>query len=644
MALGQTPWEEVLIGICEKENKLDKKRGGKFMAQKMTKFKSIAMISSGLLIGLALIFNLIGADYFIDSILIVATVLTGIPVVYFALQALRMKYMSIDLLVSIAIIGAIFIGEYVESSVVGFLFLFGSYLEARTLARTRQSIQSLMALAPEEATVLKDGQEVVVSVSDVALNDIVIVKAGGKVPVDGDIISGEAQLNEAMMTGESVPREKTTADAVFSGTIVDEGYIKVQAKKVGEDTAFSQIIELVEEAQDQKSQTEKFLDRFSHYYTPGVVILSAIVYLLTRDLHLAITFLVIACPGALVIGAPVSNVSGIGNAAKNGVLLKGGDAVDRFKQATTFMFDKTGTLTKGEPAVTNVVSFIDEDWLFEVAELERHSEHHLGRAIVDYAKKTETLTDRHLDVTLVKGQGLFGFYDGVHYLIGNRRLMDEHDIALARDVHEQIETEEAQGKTAVIVAKEKKVIGYLVINDVIRAEAKDALLQLKKHGVRDLVMLTGDNEKTAQYVAKQLGITSVRAELQPKDKLEEIKQRQQRGEKVVMVGDGVNDAPALALADIGIAMGLSGTDVAIETADVVVMNDRLDKLVHAYRLAKATVKNRTQNIAMALLTVFFLLLGVLNGTIHLASGMFVHEASVLIVIINGMRLIRFQSK
>ena len=614
------------------------------MAQNMTKFKSIAMISSGLLIALAFIFNLIGANHLIDTLLIVATVLTGIPIVYFALQALKFKYMSIDLLVSIAIIGAIVIGEYVESSVVGFLFLFGSYLEARTLARTRESIQSLMALAPEEAILLKEGQEVVVAVGDVALDDIVIVKAGGKVPVDGDIISGEAQLNEAMMTGESVPREKTTGDAVFSGTIVDEGYIKVQAKKVGEDTAFNQIIELVEEAQDQKSQTEKFLDRFSQYYTPAVVILSVIVYLMTQNLHLAITFLVIACPGALVIGAPVSNVSGIGNAAKNGVLLKGGDAVDRFKQATTFMFDKTGTLTKGEPAVTNVVSFIDEDWLFEVAELERHSEHHLGRAIVNYAKQTTNLTDDHLNVTLVKGQGLVGSYDEAQYVIGNRRLMDAQGVALTNDINKQIETEEAEGKTVVIVAKETSVIGYLVINDVIREEAKTALTALKRYGARDLVMLTGDNEKTAQYVAKQLGITSVRAELQPKDKLEEIKQRQQRGEKVVMVGDGVNDAPALALSDIGIAMGLSGTDVAIETADVVVMNDRLDKLVHAYRLAKATVKNRTQNIAIALLTVFFLLLGVLNGTIHLASGMFVHEASVLIVILNGMRLIRYQTK
>lgn len=614
------------------------------MAQKMTKFKSIAMISSGLFIALAFMFNLIDANHLIDPLLIAATILTGIPIVYFALQALKFKYMSIDLLVSIAIIGAIVIGEYVESSVVGFLFLFGSFLEARTLARTRESIQSLMALAPEEAILLKDGQEVVVAVSDVALDDIVIVKAGGKVPVDGAIISGEAQLNEAMMTGESVPREKTTGEAVFSGTIVDEGYIKVQAKKVGEDTAFNQIIELVEEAQDQKSQTEKFLDRFSQYYTPGVVILSVIVYLITQNVHLAITFLVIACPGALVIGAPVSNVSGIGNAAKNGVLLKGGDAVDRFKQATTFMFDKTGTLTKGEPAVTNVVSFIDEDWLFEVAELERHSEHHLGRAIVDYAKKTYTLADQHLDVTLVKGQGLSGSFDGQRYVIGNRRLMDAQSIELSTAINKQIEREEAEGKTVVIVAKETSVIGYLVINDVIREEAKTALTALKRYGARDLVMLTGDNEKTAQYVAKQLGITSVRAELQPKDKLEEIKQRQQHGEKVVMVGDGVNDAPALALSDIGIAMGLSGTDVAIETADVVVMNDRLDKLVHAYRLAKATVKNRTQNIAIALLTVFFLLLGVLNGTIHLASGMFVHEASVLIVILNGMRLIRFQPK
>ncbi len=614
------------------------------MAKKMTAFKQIAMITSGLLIGLALIFNIIQMDVLIHPLLLTATVFTAIPIIYFAIQALRIKYMSIDLLVSIAIVGAVVIGEYVESSVVGFLFLFGSYLEARTLEKTRQSIQSLMALAPEEAVVLRDGSEVTVSINEVNRDDIVIVKAGGKVPVDGEIIAGEAEINEAMMTGESIPREKGIHDAVFSGTIVDEGYLKIRAQKVGEETAFSQIIELVEEAQDQKSQTEKFLDRFSQYYTPGVVILSVIVYLFTQNLHLAITFLVIACPGALVIGAPVSNVSGIGNGAKNGVLLKGGDVIDRFKQTTTFMFDKTGTLTKGEPAVTKQVSFIDEDWLEAVAELERHSEHHLGRAIVDYAREKVVLTDQLLDVTLVKGQGLYGTYGDALYAIGNRRLLNSRGIMLPFDLDLQIQREEALGKTVVIVAKAGVVIGYIVIEDVIKDEAKAALSTLKQLGVTDLVMLTGDNEQTAHYVAKTLGITAVKAELQPKDKLEVIKERQLRGEKVVMVGDGVNDAPALALADIGIAMGLSGTDVAIETADVVVMNDRLDKMVHAYQLSKATVKNRTQNIALALVTVFFLLLGVLNGTIHLASGMFVHEASVLIVIMNGMRLIRFKPK
>lgn len=614
------------------------------MAIKMTAFKKIAMLSSGILIVISGIFHLLNLNQYIAPLLIISTILTGIPIVYFAIQALRIKYMSIDLLVSIAIIGAVFIGEYVESSVVGFLFLFGSYLEARTLEKTRQSIQSLLSLAPEEAILLREGKETTVSVAEVEVGDIVIVKAGGKVPIDGEILAGSAQLNEAMMTGESVPREKNIGENVFSGTIVDEGYIKVRATKIGEDTAFSQIIELVEEAQDQKSQTEKFLDRFSQYYTPGVVLLSIIVYVISKNVHLAITFLVIACPGALVIGAPVSNVSGIGNGAKNGVLLKGGDVVDRFKRVTTFMFDKTGTLTKGEPAVTEKESFTDEDWLYAVAELERHSEHHLGRAIVEYAKKHVDLSDQHVDVTLVKGQGIYGEFEEALYHIGNRRLLKEQNIVLQNEVDRAIQMKEREGKTAIVVAKNRQVVGYLIINDVIRDEARIALKALKDQGIKDLVMLTGDNEQTAQYVAKALGITTVKAELQPKDKLEEIKKRQARGEKVVMVGDGVNDAPALALADVGIAMGLSGTDVAIETADVVVMNDRLDKMVHAYELAKATVKNRMQNIGIALITVFFLLLGVLNGTIHLASGMFVHEASVLIVILNGMRLIRYQPK
>lgn len=610
----------------------------------MNQFKQIAMMSAGLFIILAFAFYLLGLNILIAPLLISATTLTAIPIVYFSIQALKVKYMSIDLLVSIAMIGAVVIGEYIESAVVGFLFLFGSFLEVRTLEKTRASIQSLLSLAPDSAMVFRDGEEKTVSVEEVNKGDTVIVKAGAKVPVDGVIFSGDAWVNEAMMTGESVPREKKTGDDVFSGTIVDEGYIKVIANKVGEDTAFNQIIELVEEAQDQKSKTEKFLDRFSQYYTPGVVIISVIVYLVTRNTHFAITFLVIACPGALVIGAPVSSVSGIGNGARHGVLLKGGDVLDRLKQTTTFMFDKTGTLTKGQPAVTEVVSFVSGNWLLAVGELERHSEHHLGRAIVAYIDNEVQLTNHHLDVTLIKGQGLVGDWEGASYYVGNRRLLKEHGFNLSIEVDRAIKVREQEGKTVVIVARNDEVIGYIVIVDEIKSEAKQALRMLKERGVKSLVMLTGDNEKTAHYVARQLGITEVKAELQPKDKLAEIKKRQARGEKVVMVGDGVNDAPALALSDVGIAMGFRGTDVAIETADVVVMNDRLDKMVHAYQLAKQTVKNRTQNILFALITVFFLLIGVLNGTIHLASGMFIHEASVLIVILNGMRLIHFRLK
>lgn len=615
------------------------------MAKHMQRFKQVAMLIAGGLIAISLLLYVINQPAPIDLFLIIATIFTGIPILYYALQALRLKLMSIDLLVAIAMIGALFIGEYVESSVVGFLFLFGSYLESRTLAKTRSSIQALLDIAPEVAVVLKDQQEVTVPINEVEKGDIIVVKSGGKVPVDGEVTAGDALMNEAMMTGESIPVDKVIGDNVFSGTMVDQGYIRVKATKVGAATAFSQIIELVEEAQDQKSKTERFLDRFSQFYTPAVVVLALVVYLVTRNIHLSITFLVIACPGALVIGAPVSNVSGIGNGAKNGVLLKGGDVIDRFNKARTFVFDKTGTLTKGKPKVVALKSIGDTtDWLKAVAELEHQSEHHLARAIVEKAEQTYTLETETLDVEIIKGQGLTGINKDERYLIGNRRLLEQNAVTLPEALEAQAVEAEGNGQTVIFVVKEAIVLGFIVIADEIRPEAKQALFALKQLGAEHLVMLTGDNKKTANFVAKSLGIADVRAELSPKDKLTAIRDLQEAGESVVMVGDGVNDAPALALSDIGVAMGLSGTDVAIETADVVAMNDRLDQLVHAFRLSKQTVRNRTENIIIALLTVFFLLIGVLNGKIHLASGMFVHEASVLIVILNGMRLLKYKPR
>ena len=360
--------------------------------------------------------------------LIAATGIAGFPILIKAFQSLRMRVFSIELLVTIAIIGALYIHEFTESAVVSFLFLFGDYLETRILIKTRASIKELVDMAPKEAEVIRDGNTMTIPVEEVVEGDTVIIRSGGAVPVDGKIVTGQASLIEAAITGESIPVLKKNGDKVFSGTIVDHGYLEMEAEKVGEETTFAKIIELVEEAQESKSSTEKFLDKFSNKYTPAVVILSILVFILTKDLHIAITFLVIACPGALVIGAPVSNVAGIGNGARNGVLVKGGEIMEKFTKVDTVVFDKTGTLTRGKPEVTEIFTFnnYDENELLRLAgTAEIISEHHLGRAIVREAKKRNIHLAREPETgEVIKGKGMTAKVDGHVIVIGNRKLMN----------------------------------------------------------------------------------------------------------------------------------------------------------------------------------------------------------------------------
>lgn len=588
---------------------------------------------------------LIGGD-FKNIALILATVVAGVPIALKAYQALKMKAFSIELLVTIAVIGALFIQEFVESAVVTFLFMFGDYLEGRTLEKTRSSLKELVDMAPQEATVIRNGVHETIPAEEVNQGERLIVHAGGKIPVDGEIIAGEASINEAAITGESIPVRKKMKDAVFSGTIVDSGYVELIAEKVGDDTTFAKIIELVEEAQESKSKTEKFLNKFAAIYTPGVVGLSLLVYLLTRDLHIAITFLVIACPGALVIGAPVSNVVGIGNGAKHGILIKGGEAMDNFSKVDTVVFDKTGTLTKGKPEVTDYHVFGTEDpeELFkDIARAELISEHHLGRTIVQAAKK------RGLDISgdvdegeVIKGNGIRATVDGRLFVIGNRKLMMKENIAITQEIENVAVDREKQGNTAIFVAVEGEIKAIISIADEIRDDAKEAISEMRQNGVKKIMMLTGDNEYTARLVAEKLGLDAYDAELLPEDKVEYVKGLKDEGHVVAMAGDGVNDAPAIATADIGVAMGEGGTDISMETADVVLMADQLKQFSHAFSLSKASMRNMKQNIWIAVGTVVLLLIGVLNGTVHLASGMFIHEASVLVVILNGMRLMAFK--
>ncbi|WEE35832.1 heavy metal translocating P-type ATPase [Lactiplantibacillus paraplantarum] len=579
-------------------------------------------------------------------ILAVASIIAVIPIAVRAWSALRNKVFSIELLVSIAVIGAFIIGEFNESAIVTFLFLFGSYLESKTLQKTRTAIKGLTDMSPTTATLVTDNGTEEVDVDDVDEGDVVLVKTGSQVPVDGVVVEGNGYLNEASITGEARQINKQLDDSVYSGTMVENGYLKIKATQVGDDTTFAKIIELVEEAQDTKSKAEKFIDRFAQYYTPAVLVLAVLVFAFSRDFRLAITVLVLGCPGALVIGAPVSNVAGIGNGAKRGILIKGGEVVDTFAKVDTLVFDKTGTLTEGNTAVTTMHTYTNntDNQLALAAAIEGVSDHPLGQAIVTYAAQKSASVAPVLDDTeTVKGQGICAKVSQQEVVIGNQKMLTAHHIKLNPAQLKDLNDLQAGGQSTVIMAVDGQVQLIFGIADTIRPGVKDSLAALKAQGIKKLVMLTGDNQLTAQAVADELNLDEVHANLLPEEKVEYVKQLKEAGNTVAFIGDGINDSPSIANADIGIAMG-SGTDVAIDTSDVVLMQSSFPALVHAHGLAKKTVLNTRENIFIAIATVAFLLIGLIFGYIYMASGMFVHEASILVVIFNAMRLINFQTK
>lgn len=604
------------------------------------------MYTAGILLLAALATYLFsGSKLLLDSLLITASIIAGLPIFIKAWQATRLKMFSIDLLVTIAVIGALIIGEYMESAAVTFLFLFGAFLEGRSLEKARTSLKSLMEMAPLEATVFRNGLRSIIMAEEVVENDLVLIQTGEKIPIDGRVVSGRASVNEAAITGESVPISKAKDDQVFSGSILDSGYLEVIAEKVGEDTTFSKIIELVEEAQEGKAKTQRFLEKFAAIYTPGIMVLSLLVWIITRDVHLSLTFLVIACPGALVISAPVSIVAGIGNAARNGILIKGGEVMENLAKLNAIVFDKTGTLTKGKSEVTAIKGFgiSEKELLLMAAEAEVISEHHLGRAIVKEAEKEGLqLVNQPSEVTVLKGRGIEVILDDKPIYIGNRKGLLQNGIHLAEEMESYATQQEKGGNTAVFVASDQNVLGIISIADTIRDKAKETIDDLRSAGIGHLVMLTGDNKHTANIVGEQLGMDRIYAELLPEEKALKVKACMGKGINLAMLGDGVNDAPAIASADVGIAMGVAGTDIAMETADVVLMADNLDKLVHALKLSKATVRNMKQNMFLAVGTVALLLAGVLTENVNLASGMLIHEASVLLVILNAIRLVRYK--
>lgn len=513
-----------------------------------------------------------------QAIMVVAGLIGLAPILLTAISSLEVRLISIDVLVSIAVIGAFIIGEFNEAAIVTWLFMLGEVLEDVTLQKTRSAVQQLANLAPQTALVVND--DGTTSEEDVDFLDAgtrVLVKTGAQVPVDGTVRAGSALVNEASITGESRLVTKQADDPVYAGTILENGTITVETTATGDATTFGKIIELVEEAQDSQTKTQRFIDRFAKYYTPFVLLAAVIVGLITRDFRLAITVMVLGCPGALVIGVPASTVAGIGNGARRGILFKGSDVMDRLRHVDTIAFDKTGTLTLGKPAVKDVLVLAgDRQTIIDQAvAIEQQSDHPLAQAITDLPM------DRQLtptNVKTVKGQGIRATIAGQEYRLGNQQLVAGL-VENAPDLKEKTTRLAAAGNSLVIFASaDRSELAIFAIKDQLRPQTAQALRQLKQLGVKHLVMLTGDNAGTAKEIAAALPIDEVHAEMLPQDKARFVEQERQQGHRIAFVGDGINDSPALSAANVAVAMG-SGTDVAMDVSDFVLVKSDLANLV-----------------------------------------------------------------
>lgn len=582
-------------------------------------------------------------------LMLVVGVIGLIPILLTAISSLKVKLVSIDVLVSLAVIGAIIIGEFNEAAIVTWLFALGDVLEKLTLKKTRKAVSDLTKMAPRTALVLQDdGTTEEEDVDFIDPGEKIVIKTGDQVPVDGKIVAGSGYLNEANVNGESKPADKKQGDQVYAGTILEDGTLTVETTAAGDDTTFGKIIEMVEKAQDSKSHTEKLINRFSKYYTPAVLVIAIIVGLITRDFKLAITVMVLGCPGALVIGVPVSTVAGIGNGAKNGVMFKGSQVMDAARKVDEIAFDKTGTLTVDHPEVNKieVLSGNKDEVVNLAANIESQSNHPLAKAMAKLSEQKidqiETKTVK-VETKTVKGKGMIADLDREKYYLGNLALIEENTFANPELTQAVNKLSNLGNSVAVLANSDQSKLAIFGIKDRLRPEAETALMQLKQLGIKKLVMLSGDNQETAQQIAADLPIDEVHGQMLPADKAQFVKQEQENGHHVAFIGDGVNDSPALANADVAIAIG-SGTDVAVDVSDIVLVKNDLRKIAYALSISKRTVLNMNENIVIALLTVLLLFIGLFAGYVEMASGMFIHEFSILVVILNGMRLIRNRRK
>ena len=577
------------------------------------------------------------------GIIYFASALVGSLYIWWAaIQGIRERDFTADIPVSIATAAAIAIGAYSAAAIVAVLLLLGGMLEEFVAARAGRALEALEALLPDLVTVRRGGRDEVVGLEEVRIGDLLLVRPGERIAVDGRVVAGTASVNQAAITGESVPVDKREGDEVFAGTFNDAGALTVRATQVGEGTTLGQIRRMVEEAQEKKAPIERILNRYAKFYTPVALVLATLLWWWTGDITRSITMLIVFCPCVMVLATPTALVASIGNAALRGSLVKRGATIEAMARVDTVAFDKTGTLTFGEPRLVEVVPLNGEpeaEVLRLSAVAEKFSEHPLGRAVVRAAEESGLEVADPKQFEALPGLGVRASTNGHLVTLGRPCSVVEQGVSIDAEMEARAEGLAAPGRTVILAANNKEAAGLLVLEDAIRPEARETVARLKELGVRT-VLVTGDNRTTAQSVAAELGIQDVRSEVLPQQKVEIVGQFQAEGRRVAFVGDGVNDGPALAAADVGVAMGLAGTDVAIEAAEIGLLSDDLSKLPHLLGLAQKAMRAIRQNLVFSL-GVLALAVGLtIPGILTPVTGALLHELSSIPVIANSARLIR----
>jgi len=518
----------------------------------------------------------------------------------------------------------------------------GEILEDYTANKTSKAIQLLIESAPKTARIRKDGKETQVPIEQVKVGDLVLVKPGEKIPIDGEILSGLASVNQASLTGESIAVQKSVNCKVLSGTIVELGALEIRAEKVGEDTTFAHIIKLIRKGQSNRAPIEKIAHRYAKYFAPVLLAIAIITYVVSRDVIAVVSTLVIACPCALTLATPTAVVASIGNAAKRGILIRGGATLESVGKTDTVVLDKTGTLTLGTPQVVDIETFngkTESDVISLAALAEKFSEHPLAKAVLEKATKLGICTEDPHSFEVLPGQGVVVSYQSKEVLAGNEKLLETKNVVIDKEVQDSLTKQKGLGRTVFLICENSSVVGLVSVADVSREGVAASVADMRSVGVKNVVMLTGDNSATAHAIANQVGISEVGAELLPEGKVDYVKKLKNNGNRILMVGDGINDAPALAAAHVGVAMGKTGADVAIETADIILISDDLGKVSQTIKIGRKTVNLIKQNILIALAINIVGIFLAVNGDINPVIAAAIHEGNALFVVLNSARLI-----